>query len=216
MPSYKHIIFDIDGTLIDTEEALLISLQDTLKDLDQEVKGISELRFVLGIPGETALERLGLADPASANMLWNEHLERYKNKIKLFEGIEDLITKLHSTNYQLGLITSKNRYEFENDFIPTGLAGNFRIVICSDESKYPKPSPYPMLTYLEKAGISNKEALYIGDTDYDRQCASGAGVDFGLAVWGCGNPDALQANYRFALPGEILSFLQIQEYPKIP
>jgi HAD superfamily hydrolase (TIGR01549 family) len=202
--SYKHIIFDIDGTLIDTEKALLYSLQDTLKQLQSKHYELSDLRFCLGIPGETALEHLGITNNYEANVTWNENLNKYSNTIIPFPGVEDLITSLRSAGFELGLITSKTRREYAQDFLPFGLAGYFGTVICMEDSERPKPSPFPMLKYLEMAGIMKNEAFYIGDTAYDMRCATEAGVDFGLALWGCSNPDHINATCFFDTPQKVL------------
>jgi HAD superfamily hydrolase (TIGR01549 family) len=205
--TYKHIIFDIDGTLIDTEKSLLYSLQDTLKQLQSKHYELADLRFCLGIPGETALEQLGISNSFEANNIWNEHLKKYFHTIKPFPEVEELISRLKLAGYELGLITSKTRHEYAQDFIPFGLSHFFGTVICKEDSESPKPSPYPMLKYLEKTGILKHEAIYIGDTVYDMQCAKEAGVDFALAVWGNNDADHINATYFFETPGKVLETL---------
>ena len=68
MRKYKHIIFDIDGTLIDTEEAILQSLQDIISEILHKDIGKHELRFALGIPGSVALRQLGITDTEQQQM----------------------------------------------------------------------------------------------------------------------------------------------------
>lgn len=197
---YKHIIFDIDGTLLDTEFAGLHSLQDTARVYLNRHIPIEELTFALGIPGEVTLANLGIEDTEGANQYWNDRLLKYQQHVGLFDGISNMLDVLHRNGYGLGIVTSKTREEYETDFVPHGISHYFDIVICVEDSAKPKPNPEPLLAYLERAHISTKEAVYIGDTGYDSRCAHSAGVDFGLALWGCHNPNQIKSEYQFETP----------------
>lgn len=203
---YKHIIFDIDGTMLDTEYAILHSLQDTVLDVTGRKPEIGELTFALGIPGEVALEKLGITDTLHANTLWNEYLLKYTPFIKLFGGIRELLEQLQAGGYDLGIITSKTRREFAADFEPCGIAGLFGTVICVEDAPRPKPFADPILTYLEKTGAQKDEVVYIGDTVYDSLCAENAGVDFGLALWGSNSREGINAKYFFENPEQVVAF----------
>ena len=100
MSKYKHILFDIDGTLIDTEEAILRSLQDTVRELLHKDIGRPELKFALGIPGSVTLRKLGITDTERANSRWNEHLLKYKSHIRLYDGIPELLDRLKTNGYK--------------------------------------------------------------------------------------------------------------------
>ena len=181
---YKHIIFDIDGTLLDTEYAVLHSLQDTLRDILGKTVDVKELAFALGIPGEVSLEKSGVKDPGSANEVWNKNLLKYSSTIGLFDGIAELLPQLQKNGHELGIITSKTPEEFAADFEPHRITRYFGTVLCATDSPRPKPFADPILTYLQRTGASPGEVIYIGDTIYDYQCSRNAGVDFGLVLWG--------------------------------
>ena len=112
---YKHIVFDIDGTLIDTEYAVLHSLQETIKGLSGREIPCSELRFALGITGTDALKKLAIKDTSYAIELWDKNMRNYTNNIKVFDGIVELLKNLLSLDYEMGIVTSKTREEFTRD-----------------------------------------------------------------------------------------------------
>ena len=112
---YKHIVFDIDGTLIDTEYAVLHSLQETIKGLSGREIPCSELRFALGITGTDALKKLEIKDTSYAIELWDKNMRNYTNTIKVFDGIIELLKNLISLDYEIGIVTSKTREEFTHD-----------------------------------------------------------------------------------------------------
>lgn len=77
-------------------------------------------------------------------------------------------------------------------------------VICVEDTPRPKPYPDPLLTYLNATRIHAEDALYIGDTLYDCQCAQNAGVDFWLAAWGNAATQEIPADYIFKRPADVL------------
>lgn len=207
MRKYKHIIFDIDGTLIDTEEAILQSLKDTVWEMLHKDIEKRELKFALGIPGSVTLRKLGITDAERANDRWNEHLMKYKSQIRLFDGIPQLLDNLKINGYKLGIVTSKTRNEYTTDFAaPFALSDYFCIVICAEDAPRPKPSPEPLLAYLNASNINTDDAIYIGDTIYDSLCAQNAGLDFGLSAWGNAATQGISADYIFKSPADVLSF----------
>lgn len=203
---YKHIIFDVDGTLIDTEYAIIRSLQDIIKSMTGEEPAYDTLTFVLGITGEDALKKLNMKDIPAMLELWLEKMEKYDSTMIPFEGIPELLNTLSHMECKLGIVTSRTRKEFESDFERHGLLPFFSTVICADDTKEHKPNPAPLLKYMELTKAAPDQLLYIGDSRYDRECAKNAGVDFALAMWGCYNKE-LQAEYYPATPNHILDIL---------
>lgn len=199
----KTVIFDIDGTLLDTEHAVLNSLQDTIFELTNQKPVLSELTFALGIPGDVALQQLSVENIDYGKTLWYKNFRKYLETVKLFEGVEDTIKNLKSEDYKLGVITSKTRKEYNNEFSPYGLDAYFDFIICVEDSVRPKPFPDPMLKYLEISGSKKEEVVYIGDSIYDMLCASDANVKFGLALWGCHSLKNLRADYYLNSPKDI-------------
>lgn len=204
---YKHIIFDIDGTMLDSAYADLTALQKVIWEFQNKKHEISDLYFALGIPSEVALKRLAIKDVAIASKLWNSYTKELSYTMKLFDGVKELLIELGGKGAKLGIITSKSRSEYFSDFSPFGLDSYFDTVITVEDSILPKPSAAPMLSYLAKTGTSPQDIIYIGDTLYDWECAKNAGVDFGLVMWGNPPAEHIDTIYSFKTPAEILSFL---------
>lgn len=204
---YRFVVFDIDGTLIDTEKAILCALQKLLKLERKGDYSVESLAFVLGIPGHVALAKLNATDIEDVGNKWNAYLRDYESYIKVFPGVEETVRVLKREGIETGIVTSKTHREYESDFVPFNLHHLFDHVVCADDTLNHKPHPDPLLKVLELAGMEKNETIYIGDTIYDMECAQKAGVDFGLALWGARDKD-IEATNKFKTPDEILKDLK--------
>ena len=209
MKKYKHLVFDIDGTLLDTVHIHMKSLQKTLKDLRGEEIPVEKLTFSFGIPGVSTMEKLGFSDPVAATDEWIRRYQMIAGQLgmKLFPGIREVLEQLRQSEVKIGIITSKIRMEYDTQFRELGIADWFETVITSSDTPKGKPYPDPMYAYLEKTGADKEEVLYFGDTVYDMDCARSAGVDQALVLWGCLAPDGIEATYRLKKSEDILEFV---------
>lgn len=204
---YNYIIFDIDGTILDTEIAVLSSLQKlVLEELNKNLS-FDELRFALGIPGEVTLNKLGIINIFECNARWNKYLKEYFHHVKVFDGIKDTLIRLNEIGILTGIVTSKTKEEFLNDFVPFGLNKYFKLVVCADDTEKHKPNPDPILKFIELSCADKSKTIYIGDTKYDMDCALGAGIDFALALWGAKSSEGINAKYILENPKQILEHI---------
>lgn len=181
---YKLIIFDIDGTLLDTEVAVLKGLQKCLKEHHNITSELKDLEFAIGMPGNEVFANFNINDDGSSYNKWIKYIDDFKNEINLFDGIEDTLKYLKEKDIILGIATSKTRYEYNTTVKSFNINNYFDYVICIDEVTNPKPHEEAILKILEKSSISKDKALFIGDTYFDIECARNANIDFGLALWG--------------------------------
>ncbi|SFD01658.1 HAD family hydrolase [Clostridium uliginosum] len=201
---YNYIIFDIDGTILDTEIAVLSSLQKLLNEELNKNFSFEELRFALGIPGEVTLNKLGITNLLESNEKWNKYLKEYFHHVKIFDDIKDTLDRLKEMGISTGIVTSKTKEEFINDFVPFELINYFNLVVCADDTEKHKPNPEPILKFIELSGADKSKTIYIGDTKYDMDCAFSAGIDFALALWGAKSSIGINANYILENPKQIL------------
>jgi len=202
----KHIIFDIDGTLLNTTEALLRSLQAALETVTGRPFDRDSLGIYMGITGEDTLEQIGVTDVQGTLRLWEDRLAEEAWRTTVFDGIPELLLALYQRGYHLGMVTSKDQKELDMDWDRIPQNQLFELIVNADDTKEHKPSPEPLLKYLEKAGIAPEEAVYIGDSQHDMLCAQKAGVDFVLAGWGAYNRN-LDVKIIIDQPDELLKYL---------
>lgn len=202
---YRHIVFDIDGTLTDTDYAVLSSLQDVIRARLHKAYTFEELTFVKGIPGWVAFEQLGFPKEDHAQVMreWENGMRARNDTISVYEGAEELLTQLKEAGIGLGIATSKTRSQYETDFCRFDIARFFDVSSTCDETDDPKPGAGPLRAYMRATGAKPEEMLYIGDSVYDSMTAQAAGVDFALAMWGASDP-TIPAKHR---PKKLLDLL---------
>lgn len=209
---YEHIAFDVDGTLIDTQEATILALLKVLKEETGKDFDFEELKFVIGIPGEVSLPRLGIKNIDYVNRKWSAYLRHFTHHIKVYPGIRDMFMHLSDLGIKTGLVTSNTRYELEellNNFIPFKLKEYTQHIICADNTERHKPYPEPLLKYLEVSGVNRAKVLYIGDTIYDMRCAEAAKIDFALALWGNNSEKGIRAKFVFHSTDELYKLFDV-------
>lgn len=205
----RAIIFDVDGTILDTEQAILQSLQRTLREETQKDYPFEALRFALGIPGKDALQRLNVDDIEAVHQKWSAAVLDFSHEVAVFESLEEVIHHLATKPLQLGIVTSKTAQEVVDEFEPFGLSEYFQHIVSASDTEKHKPNPEPLLKCLDALQVAPEEAIYIGDSIYDFQCAKQAGAKFALAHWGAKSTIGFEeADYVFYEPKDILAIVK--------
>ncbi|HHX69052.1 MAG: HAD family hydrolase [Miniphocaeibacter sp.] len=208
---YKNILFDVDGTLIDTEKPIIYSLQKVLREELNIQKSYDDLLFVLGIPGKYSLEKLNIPKDKLDYILnkWSYTISLNQNKMKLFDNMEYVLKNLYNKQVNLGIITSKNDEEMKNEFSPFNIDKYFTCIVTASDTRLHKPNPDPILKAMDNLKITRDRTIYIGDSVYDMKSAKSAGIAFGLAKWGTPTPNAFKnPDHSFNKPTDILKLIK--------
>ena len=143
-------------------------------------------------------------------MHWNDGIGIWNcssTLFNLFKVSKNACNPFYQEAIILGIVTSKTYQEYYSDFEPLGLADYFSTIVCADDTDEHKPQAAPLVAYLAKAHVSPENALYIGDSIYDIQCANNAGVDSGLVLWSNNVSNPIRADYYFKTPNDISKIL---------
>ena len=188
MANYKVLLFDLDGTLCDTDEMIVQTMQAIYKEFKPvKERSRDELYYFSGPPiRDTLGNEFPDQDPDYMYDVFKKVSKGfYKDFVYPYKDEIEILTALKEKGYRLGVVTNKGLpltiYSLEICHIES----LFDVIISADDVKIPKPDPTGINKALEKLGIKNKEeVLYIGDNDIDYITASNAGVDTLLVTWG--------------------------------
>ena len=152
MKTYTDFVFDIDGTLLDTERTGVLSLMQTIRELTGREVSYVEAYGFFGVPSAKASATLGFADKERFAAVWEEHFQELMYLVAPFPGVEELLDALKEKGVRIGLVTSRSRFEIDYDPHLAKLLPRFDALVCSEDSVRHKPFPDPMLAYFAKTG----------------------------------------------------------------
>lgn len=182
---FKYILFDLDGTLIDTNQLIIDSFRHTYKQhLNLEVEEQEILQY-FGEPLITTLERYA---PENAKELFDTYISynesMHDSSVSLCCNIEQCLKQLKELGCELAVVTSKRSAMAYRGLELFDILKYFSVVVTVDDTTRHKPQPEPVLKALEKLGAKAQDALMIGDSIFDIQCAHNAGVKAVQVNWG--------------------------------
>jgi pyrophosphatase PpaX len=182
---YPTVLFDLDGTLIDSGEIILSSFRHATQTVLQ--REIPDEVLAAAVGGSNIYDQMRAFDEERVEELvrvYREHNEPLHDDLVAFEGIERVLERLKSEGRQLGIVTAKRRRTVDLAFAILPIERYFDAVVTAEQTEHHKPHPEPVLTALERLGSKPADAAFVGDSPFDMGAGKAAGV-FTVAVsWG--------------------------------
>ena len=193
---YSLIVFDWDGTLMDSTVGITLAIQEAARDLGLPVPDRERASHVIGLGLHDALRA---AVPDLPQEKYAEFVEAYRrhflvrqDEMALFPGVREMLEELVARGRRLAVATGKSRRGLDHQFGLTGLGELFVASRCADETR-PKPHPAMLLELMDELAAARHELLMIGDTSHDLGMAQSAGVDAVAVGYGAHPLESLSA-----------------------
>jgi pyrophosphatase PpaX len=181
------ILFDLDGTLLDSIELILNSARHAFAKLERPWPSDEEWLAGVGIPLFTMFGRYARDDDDRAALIaaYREYQFAHHDRlVRCYDGVVDTVRELHERGHQLGIVTSKSEYLALRGLAHVGLARYMDTIVGCDASTRHKPDPEPVRIALHRLGSAPEDAIFVGDSVHDVLAGNAAGVRTFAALWG--------------------------------
>lgn len=199
----KLIIFDFDGTLADTRELIVRTMQETITTLGLEARTDEECASMIGLPLKQAFMDLIPMNDGTGNLCAETYRQLfYKNnavyKVPTFPHVLDTLHLLSKKGYTMTIASSRSNRSLMEYVHDMGLKEIIPYVLGADDVTHAKPHPEPVLMTLQRFGCQTEDTIVVGDTRYDIEMGRNAGVQTCGVTYGNGTRQELEdagANY---------------------
>ncbi len=178
---YKAVIYDLDGTLLDTIAMNMYPLMRVIEEVKGEKKTYDEVKNYFGMSGKQTLDALGI-DYDKYYSLWVQYVNEYEQGAVPFEGVLELLKEVEKLGLMQAVVSSKTYKQYDID-VKEDMNSYFKTKVLIEDTILHKPNKEPMVECLKRLNIEPSEAIYVGDTLGDRTCCNASGVDFVWANW---------------------------------
>ena len=194
----KYIIFDLDGTILDTLQDLTNAVNYGLRFFNLPEKDIDFVRLAIGNGTKVLIKRCTPCDISEEirsqvfDIFKKYYFEHFTDNTKPYKGIYEMLLKLKELDNLKLVVLSNKDDDLTKQLINKEFPRVFDIVQGSYIDKPRKPDPYLINKIFDEYKIDNKECLYIGDTNVDKETATNAGITYQLVNYGYRNKDELE------------------------
>jgi phosphoglycolate phosphatase len=201
----RAVLFDLDGTLVDSAPDFIAVINRMRSDRGRDAMPLADLRPVVS-KGSRAMLAAGFPDVAAGEReTWvQEFLDRYEAELGLhgepFDGVERMLAALETHGTTWGIVTNKPEYLARKLMPVLGWESRCAVLIGGDTLPVRKPDPLPLLHAAESIGVAADDCIYVGDDERDILAARAAGMPSVVALWGY----RLREDDPFAWQGNVL------------
>lgn len=181
------VLFDLDGTLIDSIELILNSARHAFRERAGKVPDDAEWRGLIGMPLEASFRRYATDDADVATLLgkYREYqLANHDRLVKCYDEVVETVDFIRAAGHPVAIVTSKTTAMTRRGLDVSGLGAHFDTIIGCDVCERHKPDPQPVQIALQRLGYEPEDAVFVGDSVYDMLAGRAAGVTTIAALWG--------------------------------
>ena len=185
MIRFPVVLFDLDGTVVDSGGIILASMRHATREVLGRDFGDAELMQAVGGPGlEAQMEVFAPERVEELVRVYRAHNEPLHDELEACAGMEDVLLRLHVRGHRLGVVTAKRRSTVELAFARVPIAHLFETIVGGDETQKHKPDPEPLLLAAKRMSARPDETAYVGDSPFDIRAAKAAGMHAIAVTWG--------------------------------
>jgi pyrophosphatase PpaX len=210
--SVQAVLFDLDGTLLDSSEQYWRALTAALEDFDFEPPPVARIHQLMGLPGLDTIRAVGVPPDQAEEvwMRWAEWEGRLADLVHPFPGVVSLLKRLRAAGYRLGIVTSRRKMNLDAIPAAVDLLPYVDLLVTRDDTAEGKPHPAPVLHAFERLGLPPSEGVYVGDTPFDIEAGQRAGCLTVLVTWDgtdYDHPADPEPDFVVASPDELAALL---------
>jgi pyrophosphatase PpaX len=217
MALLQTVLFDLDGTLIDSVRLILDSYHHTLQRHGLPARTDEDWLKGVGTPLHVQFADWRDSPDVLAALIatYREYnLTHHDRMVTIYPGIIEAVREIKAAGRQTGLVTSKNRQGAVRGLSLVGLEALMDVLVCADEVTNPKPHPEPVEKAVALLGADPGTTLYVGDSVHDMRSGRAAGVKTAAALWGPFGRSHLQEaspDYWLEQPGDLVKLVRPEE-----